>query len=62
VTLRAIDLTNKRATLEASLPDTCAIQRPSSVSDGQGGDTVTYPDLANGVARLSGVAARADAK
>ena len=39
-----------RATAGQALPDTCTIQRKTSVSDGGGGTTETWGDHATGVA------------
>lgn len=41
--LSSADLAGMRATLDASLPDTAAIGRYTSLSDGAGGQTVTWP-------------------
>lgn len=44
--LTAGELTSMRATAEEALVESCAIGRRTEVSDGGGGQTVTYPTAA----------------
>lgn len=48
--LSAAELAAMRSTADAALADTCTIQRKTSVSDGGGGTTDTWPDHATGIA------------
>jgi len=47
--LSASDLAAMREAQDAALPDTCTIRRKTLVSDGMGGYTETWSDLATGV-------------
>ncbi len=47
------ELASMRATLTASLPDSCAIQRVSQVSDGAGGYTESWATVATVACRVS---------
>jgi len=48
--LSAAEIASMRATVDEALPDTCTIRRKAVVSDGGGGQTTTWSDLAAGVA------------
>lgn len=52
--LTTAELTSMRATIETALPDTCTIRRNTPTSDGGGGTTDGWADLATGV--LCGIA------
>lgn len=43
------EITSARADLATMLPDTCAIQRSVAASDGGGGQSTAWPDVATGV-------------
>jgi hypothetical protein len=58
------DLTRMRTMAEATLTQTCTIERPALAADGEGGQTVTYSTVGSGVAcrvareKTAGLAAR----
>lgn len=55
--LSDLELVGMRATLTSALPDTCAVERLTSESDGGGGSTLTWgTHLADIVCRLAPVA------
>ena len=47
--LTAAQVASMRATQKRALPQTCTIQRLTSVSDGGGGRTESWADIADGV-------------
>lgn len=51
--IAAEELTSLRGAADAALPDTCVIQRPSRVSDSEGGSTTAYPTLATVACRIA---------
>lgn len=53
MTLSAAEIADMRDTIEDTLPDTCVIQRPTMVSDGQGGKTATWAAAGTVICRLS---------
>jgi hypothetical protein len=57
--LSAADIQTMRATLDASLPDTCAIRRIASVPDSAGGQADTPSTIATVACRVSPASASA---
>lgn len=51
--LTAAEITAMRDTIDASLPGTAVISRPTFASDGQGGSTATWAAVGTVIARVS---------